>query len=51
LHGRRRRADDDANKIAQLGFRHPSSSFGVFAAAAGENAAVQRRWRDFRMEQ
>jgi len=42
LHGQRRRADDDANKIAQLGFRHRSSSFGAFAA-------VQRGWRDFRI--
>jgi len=49
MRDRRRRAGDDANKIAQLGFRHRSSSFGVFAAAAGEIAAVQRGWRDFRI--
>jgi hypothetical protein len=51
LHDRRRRTGDDANKIAQLGFRHLSSSFGVCAAAAGEIAAPRSGWRDFRIAQ
>jgi hypothetical protein len=42
LHSQRRRADDDANEIAQPGFRHRSSSFGAFAAVAVEIATVQR---------
>jgi hypothetical protein len=33
LRARRRSVRDSANKVAELGFRHLSSSFGVFAAA------------------
>jgi hypothetical protein len=32
-------------------FRQASKSFAVFLAAAQENAALQRGWRDFRIAQ
>jgi len=51
FHGRRRLAGADASRIAQLNFCLPSKSFGRFAAAVIEIAAVQRRWRDFRIAQ
>jgi hypothetical protein len=40
-----------APAIAQPKFWSASSSFGVFPAMAGEFAAVQRGWRDFRIAQ
>jgi hypothetical protein len=46
-----RSAGDDAARIAQLEFCLPSKSFGTSAAAIIEIAAVQRRWRDFRIAQ
>jgi hypothetical protein len=36
-------------QIAQFKFRPASNGFGALAAAVAEFAAVQRRWRDFRM--
>jgi hypothetical protein len=44
-------AGDDVSRIAQLEFCLPSKSFGASAAAMIEIAAVQRRWRDFRIAQ
>jgi hypothetical protein len=51
FNGRRRRAAGARGKAAQPEFQLPSNSFGAFAAAAGEFAAVQRGWRDFRIAQ
>jgi hypothetical protein len=36
-------------KTTQSEFQLPSNSFGAFAAAAGDFAAAQRGWRDFRI--
>jgi hypothetical protein len=44
-------AGDEVSRIAQLEFCLPSKSFGASAAAMIEIAAVQRRWRDFRIAQ
>jgi len=51
LNGRRSRAAGAGRKTAQPEFQLPSNSFAAFAAAAGEFAAVQRGWRDFRITQ
>jgi hypothetical protein len=51
LHDRYRRAGEPAQEIARPEFRPAASSFGAFAAAIAEIAAVQRSWRDFRIAQ
>jgi hypothetical protein len=48
---RRRRAAGARRKTAQPEFQLPSNSFAACAAATGDFAAAQRRWRDFRIAQ
>jgi len=51
LNDRRRRAAGTGRKSAQPEFQLPSNNFGALAAAAGDCAAAQRGWRDFRIAQ
>jgi hypothetical protein len=47
--GRRRPAAGAERKTAPSEFQLPSNNFGAVAAAAGDFAAAQRGWRDFRI--
>jgi hypothetical protein len=49
LRGWRCEVDANGPGIAQLKFWSPASSFGGFAVAVDEIAALQRGWRDFRI--